>query len=128
MVTRPPLKAKFFPYFASKRESSSSSAARGSATMIRRKARRRLRSRYIVVLPQHVLQGLLLVGVHRQQLLAEVCVLSVTLDVRLAFSNGVIEEHQFFFVRDHQRRLGVLELRLGEPLQFFDGGDVRPFG
>ena len=66
--------------------------------------------------------------VHGQQLFAEVRVLLVLVDVGLALGDGFIEQHQFFFVRDHERRLRVVELLLGHAFQALDGLEVRLLG
>src|SRR6185436_6971823 len=115
MVTRPPRNCRSFAYFVSKRISSSSFSARAGMTNSRSSsassARVTLLVRDIGLLPQHVAERLLILGVHGQQLFAEVSVLSVAFDVGAAFGDGVVEQHQFFFVRDHERGLGFLELR-----------------
>src|SRR5687767_2230432 len=125
METRPLRNARSLANFSSKRLSSSS-ARRGIAERATSSAAsaRRLRSRNIGILPQHVVERLLFFRVHGQQLLPEMRVLSIAIDVGLALLDRIVEEHQLFLVRDHQRRLGVVELRVGELLQLRDGPDV----
>src|SRR5229473_3438753 len=79
-------------------------------------------------LPQHVVEGLLLLAVNREELSPEVRVLSIALDVGLAFGDGVVEQDELLLVADHQRRRRLLELRLGELFELRDRRDVRLFG
>src|SRR5690349_16158631 len=97
--TRPPRSGTSLPNFSSKRLSSSSAKSGAAMNVMSRSASRTraLLIRDMVILPQHVLERPLFFRVHAQQLLAEVCVLSVAVDVGLALRDGVIEEHQFFF-------------------------------
>src|ERR1043165_203923 len=81
---------------------------------------------FMSFLPQHVLQGALLLGVDRQELPAQLRVLTVHANPGLALGDGVGEKHQFFFVRDHERRLRFLDPRPGELLEAVDGRDVLP--
>src|ERR1043165_5949382 len=81
---------------------------------------------FMSFLPQHVLQGALLLGVDRQELPAQLRVLTVHANPGLALGDGVVEKHQFFFVRDHERRLRFLDPRPGELLEAVDGRDVLP--
>src|SRR5438445_6397643 len=80
--------------------------------------------RNMVSLPQHLLQRALLLRIDCQQLFTQVRVFAVAIDVRLALCDGVIEQHEFFFVADQQRRRSFIELRLRALLQFVDGGQV----
>src|SRR2546423_5376432 len=75
-------------------------------------------------LPQHVLERALLRGVDRQELPAQLRVLAIRADGGPAVGDGVVEKHQFFLVRDHERRHRLLEPRLGELLHAVDRRDV----
>src|SRR6266480_473718 len=73
--------------------------------------------RGMTFLPQHLSQRLLLFRIDRQQLPAEVRVLSIAIDARLALGDGVIEHHEFFLVADQQRGRRILELRCRDFLE-----------
>src|SRR5437588_3497316 len=55
-------------------------------------------TRSIGLLPQHVLQCPLFLGVDGQELPAQMGVVAVALDVGLALGDGVVEQHELFLV------------------------------
>src|SRR5436190_16353636 len=121
METFPPVKRTVLLTERSKRVSAAYSVTvtpRSSATA------KRLRIRNMVSLSEHVLQRLLFLAVHGEQLLADLCIVSVLIDVGLALGDGIVEQHQFFLVADENRRLWLVELRRGEFFEFVDCSDV----
>src|SRR5258706_8379774 len=120
MEMRPPWYVCVLLNERSKRSSQNAGAAMSSSAAMKILSIRSM----VVVLPQDVAQRPLFFRVHRQQLRAQVCVLSVFVDGCLALGDGVVEHLQFFLVADHERRRGLIELRGGECFQVIDGGDV----
>src|ERR1043165_1389166 len=102
----------------------SASAGMATAMTIASAAKAALLIRDMGFLPQHVLERLLLRGVHREELAPEVRVLSIAFDVGLALGDRVVEQDEFLFVADHERRARFLERRVGELLEACDRLDV----